>query len=82
MSDSGADVFLLAAGGYVDALIIAHHLDVAPNSAHVTSKDLGEIFLAEESVLITGFFCEARESDSSGGFGAVLIADLKVFRIE
>ena len=82
MSDAGADVFLLAACGNVDALLVAQDLDVTANGADVAGEDLREVFLAEEAVLIAGFFGETYESGSAGGFSAMLFADFEVFRIE
>ena len=82
MGDARADVFLLATCGSVDALLVAQDPDVASDGADVASEDLSEVFLAEESVLIAGFFGEADEPNAAGGFCSVLIADFEVFRIE
>ena len=71
MSDAGGDVFLLAACGCVTS-----------NSADIAGKDLCEVFLAEESVLIASLFGGACESSSAGGFSAVLFADFEISRIE
>ena len=56
MGDAGADVFLLAACRRVDAIVVAQGLDIAPDCADVAGEDLRKIFLAEESILIAGFF--------------------------
>lgn len=82
MGDAGPYVFLLAACRRVDAILVAQGLDVASDGANVAGEDLSEVFLAEESVLIAGFFGQADEPNSAGGFGTVLNANLEVFRIE
>lgn len=75
---SGPDVLLLSATGD-DEFLFAEPLDIADDGAITAAEQpVGEVFVAEQSALLTGLGTQAEDTSAAEGVVALLMPDVHV----